>query len=603
MASVMRHDEEEVLGRAYDARLMKRLLRYLIPYRGIVAGSAGLLVVASGLEVLRPYLLKVAIDSYIVPARLEGIWGLALVYLGIVALEGGVRYGQLLLTHWTGQRVMADVRVEIFRHLKHLPLRYFDRNPAGRIFTRVTSDVENLKELFTSGLVSAVGDLLTAAAIVAAMLYLDLKLSLIAFTILPLLIAAVLLFQQKARGAYRLIRQKVSRLNAFLQESLNGMEVIQAFGREQAMASRFARINAGHREATLRALVYYAVFYPAVEVIGALGLGLIIWYGGGQVVREVMTLGVLVAFIEYLQRFFSPIRDLSEKYYVMQSAMASSERIFDLLDEPQESDENGYRMRALRGAVEFKDVWFAYRPGEHILKGLSFSVDPGERVALVGPTGAGKSTVVNLLARLYEIERGAILVDGRDIRGLDLTALRRRIGLIPQDPFLFSASLATNLQVGHGASVEEVNRALELAGAQRVIERLPNGLQSRLTERGASLSMGERQIIGLARALIYGPDILILDEATSNVDATTEAEFSRRLRELTAGKTVLTIAHRLKSAAEADRILVLHHGELVEEGTHRELLARQGFYARLWHLQHDGHANLPSSRGVPNRNE
>jgi ATP-binding cassette, subfamily B, multidrug efflux pump len=589
MATIVRQEEEELLGRAYDARLMRRLITYLTPHRAVIASSATLLVIASGLEVLRPYLLKVAIDSYIVPARLEGLWGLAFLYLGILALEGGVRYGQLILTHWTGQRVMADVRLEIFRHLKRLPLRYFDRNPAGRIFTRVTSDVENLKELFTSGLVSALGDLLTAAAIVAAMLYLDLKLSLIAFTILPLLIGAVLLFQKKARGAYRLIRQKVSRLNAFLQESLNGMEVIQAFSREDAMATRFSRVNAEHREATLRALLYYALFYPAVEVIGAVGLGLIIWYGGGQVVQETITLGILVAFLEYLQRFLSPIRDLSEKYYVMQSAMASSERIFDLLDEPPEPDGNGHRMRSLRGAIEFKDVWFAYRPGENILKGLSFTVEPGERVALVGATGAGKSTVVNLLTRLYEIERGAILVDGRDIRGLDLTALRRRIGLIPQDPFLFSESLATNLQVGHGVSPEEVQRSLELAGAAPVIERLPAGLESRLAERGASLSMGERQLIGLARALVYAPDILILDEATSNVDAAAEAEFSRRLRQLTTGKTVLTIAHRLKSAAEADRILVLHHGELVEKGTHQELLAKGGLYARLWQLQHDGH--------------
>ena len=589
MTAIVRQEEEELLGRAYDARLMRRLVTYLNPYRAVIAGSGTLLVIASGLEVLRPYLLKVAIDSYIVPARLEGLWALALFYLAILALEGGVRYGQLLLTQWTGHRVMADVRLEIFRHLKRLPLRYFDRNPAGRIFTRVTSDVENLKELFTSGLVSAFGDLLTAAAIVAAMLYLDLKLSLIAFTILPLLIGTVLLFQRKARGAYRMIRQKVSRLNAFLQESLNGMEVIQAFGRERAMGTRFAGVNAEHREATLRALLYYALFYPAVEVIGALGLGLIIWYGGGQVVRETITLGILVAFLEYLQRFLVPIRDLSEKYYVMQSAMASSERIFDLLDEAPEADGNGYRLRSLRGGIEFKDVWFAYRPGEPILKGLSFTVEPGEHVALVGATGAGKSTVVSLLTRLYEIERGAILVDGWDIRGLDLTALRQRIGLIPQDPFLFSESLATNLQVGHGVSPEEVQRSLELAGAAPVIKRLPAGLESRLTERGASLSMGERQLIGLARALVYAPDILILDEATSNVDAATEADFSRRLRQLTAGKTVLTIAHRLKSAAEADRILVLHHGKLLENGTHQELLARQGLYARLWRLQHDGH--------------
>ncbi|MFQ5847360.1 MAG: ABC transporter ATP-binding protein [Candidatus Methylomirabilales bacterium] len=587
---MVRHEEETIVGRAYDARLMKRLLVYLIPYRTALAGSATLLVLASGLEVIRPYLLKVAIDSYIVPARLQGLWGLALLYLGVLAAEGAVRYGLLWCTHWTGQRIMTDVRLALFRHLNRLSLRYFDAHPGGRIFTRVTSDVENLKELFTSGLVSALGDLLTACAIVAAMLYLDLKLSLIAFTILPLLIGVVILFQKKARGAYRLIRQKLSRLNAFLQESLNGMGVIQAFGREEAMATRFAGVNAEHREATLLALLFYALFYPAVEVIAAIGLGLIIWVGGGQVVQEALTLGVLVAFLEYLQRFFTPIKDLSEKYYVMQSAMASSERIFDLLDESPEHDGNGHHPRSLQGAIEFREVWFAYRSGEPVLKGLSFTIQPGERVALVGATGAGKSTVVNLLTRLYEIDRGAILADGRDIRELDLTALRRRIGLIPQDPFLFSASIAANLHVGERVSPEAAQRALDLAGASPVIERLPAGLATRLSERGASLSMGERQLIGLARALAYAPDILILDEATSSIDPATEAAFSRRLRDLTRGKTLLIIAHRLNSAAAADRILVLHHGELVEEGIHQALLTKGGLYARLWRLQHDGYA-------------
>ena len=542
------------------------------------------------LHLAPPYLIKVAIDNYIIPGHLDGLWGIALFYLGILALESGFRYWQVFLMNWTGERVVANLRFEIFHHLQRLPLRYFDRNATGRIFTRVTSDVENLKDLFTSGLVSVAGDLLTAGTIVAVMLYLDLKLSLIAFAVLPLLIAAVVLFQEKARGAYRLIRQKVSRMNTFLQESLNGMGVIHAFGREETMATRFAGLNTEHREATLQSLLYYAIFYPAVEVIGAIGLGLIIWYGGGQVVQEALTLGTLVAFLEYLPRLFVPVRDLSDKYYVMQSAMASSDRIFELLDEAPEPDGTGDRISALQGRIDFHNVWFAYQPGENILKGLSFTIQPGERVALVGATGAGKSTVVNLLTRLYEIDRGTILVDGRDIRGLDLTALRRRIGLIPQDPFLFSESLALNLRLGDGGSPENAKRVLELVGALPIIERLPAGLESRLTERGASLSMGERQLIGLARAFAYAPDILILDEATSNVDVATEAVFSGRLRQLTAGKTVLIIAHRLKSAAEADRILVLHHGALVEEGSHHELLARRGLYARLWHAQHDGHA-------------
>jgi ATP-binding cassette subfamily B protein len=589
MSGTVHQEEEAIVGRVYDARLMRRLLAYAAPYRAALITSATLLLVASGLEVIPPYLVKVAIDSHILPGELHGLWGLALLYLAIVALGGAVHYVLLCLTNWTGQRVMADLRLTIFRHLNRLPLRYFDRNPAGRIFTRVTSDVENLKDLFTSGLVSAGGDLLTAGAIVAAMLYLDPTLTLIAFTVLPVLIAAVALFQEKARGAYRLIRQKLSRLNGFLQETLNGMGVIQAFGREEPMAHRFAGLNAEHREATLQSLLYYALFYPAVEVIAAVGLGLIIWHGGGQVVREHMTLGVLVAFLEYLQRLFTPIKDLSEKYYVMQAAMASSERVFELLDEHPEPAGNGNQMSALRGAIEFTDVWFAYRPGEDVLTGLSFAIQPGERVALVGATGAGKSTVVSLLTRLYEIDRGTIRVDGQDIRGLDLTTLRQRIGLIPQDPFLFSESVAVNLRVGNGVTPERATRVLELAGALPVIERLPAGLATRLTERGASLSMGERQLIGLARALAYSPDILILDEATSSIDPATEAAFSRRLRALTAGKTVVLIAHRLRSAADADRILVLHRGMLVEQGTHQALLASGGLYARLWHLQHDGH--------------
>jgi ATP-binding cassette, subfamily B, multidrug efflux pump len=589
MSGTMQHDEETTLGRASDARLVKRLTAYLRPYRTALAGSATLLVLASGLDVVRPYLLKVAIDSYILPGELQGLTGLALLYLGILALEGTVRYGLTCVTNWTGQRIMADLRNTIFRHLNRLSLRYFDRNPAGRIFTRVTSDVENLKDLFTSGLISAAGDLLTAAAIVAAMLYLDPILSLIAFAILPALVAAVTLFQKKARGAYRLIRQKLSRLNAFLQESLNGMGVIQAFGREETMAGRFARLNAEHREATLQALLYYALFYPAVEVIAAVGLGLIIWYGGGQVVEQHITLGVLVAFLEYLQRFFTPIKDLSEKYYVMQAAMASAERIFELLDESPEPDGTGHPVKGLRGGIEFQDVWFAYRPGEDVLKGLSFAIRPGERVAVVGLTGAGKSTVVSLLTRLYEADGGAILLDGRDIREIDLTSLRRRIGLIPQDPFLFSASVAVNLHVGNGVTPDAATRALELAGALPVVERLPAGLATRLTERGASLSMGERQLIGLARALAYAPDILILDEATSSVDPAAEAAFASRLRYLTAGRTLLIISHRLQSAAESDRVLVLHRGELVEQGPHPVLLAQGGLYARLWALQHDGH--------------
>jgi ATP-binding cassette subfamily B protein len=585
-----RQQDEEIPGKAYDARLVRRLLTYVGPYRGSLCLSVALLCVASALQILQPYLIKVAIDSHITPGQLTGLWGLALLFLAVLTAEGIIRYLQLYLMQWTGQRIMYDLRMEIFGHLHRLPLRYFDRNPGGRILTRVTSDVENLHELFTSGLVSAVGDVFMAGGIFAAMLILDFQLTLVAFAILPLLWFAVVLFQQKARGAYRLIRIKQSRLNAFLQEGLSGMSVIQALTQERGASRRFAAVSGEYRDAMVQSILYYAVFYPAVEVIAAAGLALIVWYGGGEVIQGALTLGVMVAFIEYLQRFFAPIKDLSEKYNIMQAAMASAERIFELLDTPPEVEGGkGRQVTRLKGGIEFRRVWFGYRPGEPVLKDLSFRVQPGERVALVGPTGAGKSTVVSLLNRLYEVERGAIVVDGFDIRDLDPESLRRRIGIILQDPFLFSESIGANLQVGDGISQERVERALRLTKATDFIARLPRGLETRLADRGSSLSGGERQLICFARALAYDPDILILDEATSNIDPETEAALQETLDKIANGRTTLIIAHRLRSTASADRILVLHRGALVEEGTHAALLARDGIYARLWRLQTDGH--------------
>ncbi len=588
------HHEEEALGKAYDARLMRRLLEYLRPYRLHVVGAVALLMLASALEVLGPWLTQQVIDRAI-PAGDVGLLGmLTALYIGAVVAGSALQYGQVLLTTWLGQSVMYDLRTEIFRHFQRLDLRFYDRNPVGRLMTRITNDVETLNELFTSGIVSVFGDVFTLAFIVAAMLRMEWRLALVSFAVLPLVFVTAFVFRAKIRAAYRDIRVRLARLNAFLHERFTGIRVVQLFNREGADTHRHAELNESYLRAHLRSITYYALFFPVIELFTAVALALILWYGGVQVQQGAVTVGVVVAFLQYARRFFRPIQDLSEKYNLLQGAMASSERVFKLLDREVGISDPGDPLPlpgAVEGEIEFRDVWFAYGKREDgspdwVLEDVSFRIAPGEKVAIVGHTGAGKTTIINLLMRFYDVTRGEILLDGLPIHRLRVHDLRSRMGLVLQDVFLFSQDVSYNIRLG-ASEIDDaaLRRAAERVGAASFIERLSSGYAQELGERGATLSVGERQLVSFARALAFDPEILILDEATSSVDSELEAKIEAATDELLAGRTSLTIAHRLSTVQHADRILVLHHGRLREEGTHEELLRREGLYAQLYELQ------------------
>jgi ATP-binding cassette subfamily B protein len=590
--------EEESLGRAYDAQLMRRLLRYLRPYRLKVVVAVFMLIAASALELVGPYLTAVAIDRAI-PARdlhllavLAGIYTLALLLALLLS------YAQTLLTTWIGQRVMFDLRTQVFAQLQRLSLRFFDRNPVGRLMTRLTSDVEVLNEMFTSGVVAIFGDIFTLIFIVGVMLAMNWQLALVSFTVIPLVWAAAYWFRKNVRRAYRDVRVRLARINAFLQERITGMSVVQLFSREASEFDKFRAINADHLQAHLRSITYYAVFWPLIELVAAVAVALVLWYGGMNVLEGTLTVGVVAAFLQYVRRFYRPIQDLSDKFNILQNSMASSERIFGLLDmAPTVPDAPQTRRlpHPLRGELEFRDVWFAYNKAGHkddgappdwVLKGVSFTAAPGERLAVVGHTGAGKTTLINLLMRFYDAQQGAILLDGIDIREFAQRDLRRALKLVLQDVYLFSESARFNIRMGNEEIAEQqVAAAARRVGADRFIRRLPRGYDEPLGERGSSLSVGERQLLSFARALAFDPRILILDEATSSVDSEVEAQIQAALEELMRGRTSLVIAHRLSTVQNANRILVMHHGELVEEGTHGELLAKGELYARLYELQ------------------
>ncbi|MEO8227182.1 MAG: ABC transporter ATP-binding protein [Gemmatimonadota bacterium] len=586
--------EDELPGKGYDARLLRRLLRYLRPYVGQTLLAILLLLGSAMLALVGPELTRHALDDAI-PRKDTALLGtLALVYVASLVLELFTDYGQALLTTVIGQRVMYDLRTQVFGHLQRLSIPYYDTHPVGRLMTRVTSDVETLNELFSSGLVTVFGDLFTLVAIMVLMLLTDWRLALVAFAVIPLVWLTATVFRTRVRDAFRDIRTRLARLNSFLQEHLTGMRVVQLFGRERATAAQFDELNRGHLDANLRSITVYAVFFPVIEVLTAVALALLLYYGGLRAIGGTVTVGVLAAFIQLTRRFFQPLQDLSEKVNLLQSAMASSERVFELLDEPvtvREPVTPVSLAQPVRGAVRFEGVWFRYSPeGPWVLRDVSFTAAPGQTIALVGHTGSGKTTIINLLLRFYDPERGRITLDGADIRTLDTATLRGAIGFVQQDLFLFAGDILHNLVLDAPITAEAARVAAERVGASRFIERLPATYRHALGERGRSLSVGERQLLSFARALARDPRILVLDEATSSVDAEAEAQIQAAIAELMAGRTSLVVAHRLSTILHADEILVLHHGEIRERGTHRALLAARGLYERLYQLQLRGEA-------------
>ncbi|MBI3475089.1 MAG: ABC transporter ATP-binding protein [Acidobacteria bacterium] len=637
------NQEEEVLGKAYDGRLMRRLLTYLRPYKWHVGIALLSIVLKSGLDVLGPFLTKIAVDKYLAKSPdshswigdrlsstpLTGIAQIGSIYVGILISTFILEYVQTYTMQWTGQKVMFDLRKQIFRHLQHIHIGFFDKNPVGRLVTRVTTDVDALNEMFTAGVVSIFEDVFVLAGIVGIMLNMNWRLALITFAALPLIVYATKIFRDKVRDSYRRIRTAIARINSYLQEAVSGMLVLQLFNREKRAFKQFSDINASHMEAFKDAILAYAVYYPVVEILSALAIASILWFGGLGV-PKLVTLGVLVAFIQYAQRFFRPIQDLSEKYNILQSAMAAGERVFKLLDAPVEVMSPAVPKKPQGpGRVEFDHVWFAYRSvdvgtglrpvqagqspaADHgksagpdwVLRDVSFVLDPGETVAVVGHTGAGKTTLISLLMRFYDVQKGAIRIDGVDIKEMDLKDLRSRFGVVLQDPFLFSGTVAGNIRLGTaGIDDADVERAAEEVNLADFIRTLPGGFQEEVRERGSTLSTGQKQLISFARALAHDPKILILDEATSSVDTETEFRVRDALSRMVEGRTSLIIAHRLSTIQRADKIIVMHKGQVREMGSHQQLLAQRGIYYKLYQLQYKDQevsvARAPSPANLP----
>ncbi len=608
----VRFQEDEIIGKTYDVSLIRRLLRYVRPYRGATGLAIALLLLASSTDLVGPSLYRIAIDRYIVPGSaggpvagdLRGVARIAAFYLLILGIGFGARWLQSYLMQLVGQRAMTDLRMHIFGHVQALPVAFFARWPVGRLLTRVTHDVDALNELITSGVVAIFGDIATLVGITAVMLWMDWRLALAVFSVLPLVYLITERFRVRARDAYRAVRTRLARINAYLNEQIMGMTVVQLFTRERQSLRKFEALNDDYLQASLAAQRNFSRFYPEIQVVGTIAIALLLWYGGGQVVRQVVTLGILVAALQYADRFFEPIRDISDKFNLFQAAMASSERIFRLIDEPitLQDPPDPVPLPRVQGRIEFRDVWFAYEEDEGwVLRGLSFAIEPGQSVAVVGHTGAGKTSIINLLMRFHDPQRGEVLIDGVDVRRVRQQDLRRHLGLVLQDVFLFSGTIEDNIRLGTAAITDErIRQAARYVGADRFIDVLPDGYRTEVQERGARLSVGQKQLVALARALAFNPEILlVLDEATSSVDAETEGLIQEALAKVLRGRTSIIIAHRLSTIQHADRIIVLHKGRIAEQGTHRELLDRGGIYAKLYRLQYKDQERGPGAGSTP----
>jgi ATP-binding cassette, subfamily B, multidrug efflux pump len=604
-----RHEDEG--AKAFDKRLARRLLRYLKPYRMRATASVALVIFSSLLEIAGPAIIAVGVDLYVKPlsgantvgvSQRLGVWlaahgwsfdpitGInvaATLYFVTLFADFAVLYTQMVLMNLMGQYIMYDLRKQIFEHLQRLDVQFFDRNPVGRLMTRVTTDVDALNDMFTAGFVAIFGDIFVLLGIVIVLFWMNWRMALVLFSITPFILLVSMWFRRGARITYRQVRARIAAINAFLQEHISGMSTVQLFNREEREMEKFDELNARHRDANIDSIFYYAVFYPVIELIQTVGIALIVWYGGGQVLRNTLSLGALIAFFQYAQRFYEPISDLSEKYNILQAAMAASERIFKLLDTPVHIKEEGRVTVDHFDSLEFRNVWFAYNDEDWVLKNVSFRVERGEKVALVGHTGAGKTTVTALLLRFYEVQRGEILINGIDIRKYTLESLRALYAIVQQDFFLFTGNVSQNISLADPRiAPETVREAARRVQASRFIERLPKTYDAEVRERGAGFSVGEKQLLSFARALAFNPPVLILDEATSSIDTETEHLIQEAIQTLMEGRTSIVIAHRLSTIRSADMILVFHHGEIRERGTHEELMQIDGLYRKLYEIQY-----------------
>ena len=581
-------NQEQKSGQIFDLPTLRRLYTFVGPYKKQFFGLIGIIMLSAVLSPLLPLLIKYTIDNSIATGDYQELALMMAIMIGVLIVQGLVSFVNTYLSGWLGQYIIRDMRVTLYEKIINLRLKFFDQTPIGRLVTRTISDIETLSNVFSDGMAAIVGDMLQLTLIIAVMFYTDWKLSLISLSMIPLMLVSTYVFKEKIKDAFNEVRAAVSNLNSFVQEHITGMNIVQIFGSEDAEFDKFEKINAKHRDSNIRSILYYSIYFPVADVIAAAGTGLVVWYGSKQILAQDVTFGTVTAFVMFIGLFFRPIRQLADRFNTLQMGIVSTDRIIKLLDSDEYTENNGgYEPETVRGKVEFKNVWFAYNEEEYVLKDLNFHMNEGETIAFVGATGAGKSSVINLLSRFYEINKGEILIDGVDIHDYELTALRRNIGVVLQDVFLFSDTIENNITLGNpNITHAQIVEAAKLVGVHEFIERLPGGYEYNVQERGSTLSVGQRQLISFVRAMVHDPKIMVLDEATSSVDSETEGLIQKAIEKLMKGRTAIVIAHRLSTIQEADKIIVLDKGEIKEEGTHEELLALEGFYANLYQMQY-----------------